>query len=44
MSIFRDAAWPHFGSEPMRSPRPETNGTLTPAEVNPLLNKWHLRE
>ncbi len=30
------------GPEPMRRPGPETNWSLTPAEVNPLLKKWGL--
>jgi hypothetical protein len=32
------------GPESMRAASPETNWSLTVAEVNPLLKKWHFRE
>jgi hypothetical protein len=33
----------YVGPEPMRQAGPETNWSLTLAEVNPLLSKWGFR-
>jgi hypothetical protein len=34
----------YIGPEPMRAESPETNWSLTLAEVNPLIKRWGLRE